>query len=447
MMGMRKTVFAGCLTGMALVLASVTAQAEPMSAELQGLLDSNPQISSARKTASGTEEGISQAFGSFLPQVTVSGDAGYEYVDNPSRRSSFDDSYSTGRDTATVNATQLLYDGGATSAAYNAAKGQHNVATSDMASTEQNVLYQGVAAYLNVLRQRELIALSRQNEDNIKRQLNLESERVSRGSGIAVDVLQAKSRLQISKERRVTVEGAFKDALATYEQVFGHAPATGSMNLPTAPLHLLPKTLDEAVKIALSDNPALASARAQSDIANEQRDAAHAGYLPTIALEAESNYEHNKNTVRGVRRDVTVLVTANWSVFDGFATRAGVAKAAYDYAASQDNEAYIRRRIEEQTKIAWQALETARQRVSLLQNAVNIASEVYTSRVRLREAGKETAINVLDAENEVFNARINLTSAVYDANLATYQVLLAMGQLDLSNATASGTEKIAQAVE
>ncbi len=444
-MGTKKTFTAGCLTALAMVMSIGTVQAQPLASELEGLLSDNPQITGARKTASGTEEGVSQAFGSFLPQVTVSGDAGYEYVNNPSRRSSYDDSYSTGRDTATVNATQLLYDGGKTAAAYAAAKGQHEAATGEQAATEQNVLYQGIAAYLNVLRQRELIGLSLQNEDNIKRQLNLESERVQRGSGIAVDVLQAKSRLQISKERRVTVEGGLKEAFATYEQVFGHPPDTSTMALPMAPLQLLPATLESAVKLALDSNPALSSARAQTSIASEQRDAAHSGYLPTINLEAEANYEHNKNTVIGVRRDVSVLVTANWAVFNGFATRASVARAAYDYAASQDNESYVRRRIEEQTKLAWQALDTARQRVGLLENAVNIASEVYSSREKLRNAGKETAINVLDAENEVFNARINLTSAIFDANLAAYQVLLAMGQLDLSNASSPGTEKISQA--
>jgi adhesin transport system outer membrane protein len=86
----------------------------------------------------------------------------------------------------------------------------------------------------------------------------------------------------------------------------------------------------------------------------------------------------------------------------------------------------------EQTKLAWQALFTSRQRLELLENAVNIASEVFSSRQKLREAGKETVINVLDAENEVNNAQINFTSASYDEKLAVYQLLLAMGFLNPS---------------
>ena len=81
-------------------------------------------------------------------------------------------------------------------------------------------------------------------------------------------------------------------------------------------------------------------------------------------------------------------------------------------------------------KLSWQSLLTARNRLDLLENAVNIATEVFISRKKLREAGKETVINVLDAENEVSNAQINYTSASYDERLSIYQLLLSMGRLN-----------------
>ena len=68
--------------------------------------------------------------------------------------------------------------------------------------------------------------------------------------------------------------------------------------------------------------------------------------------------------------------------------------------------------------------------MELLENAVNIAAEVFSSRQQLREAGKETVINVLNAENEVNNTQINYTSASYDERLSVYQLLLAMGLLN-----------------
>ena len=124
---------------------------------------------------------------------------------------------------------------------------------------------------------------------------------------------------------------------------------------------------------------------------------------------------------------------ANWDIFNGFATEAGVDRAAYDYLASIDSSTFVKRKILEETRLAWSALDIARQRVTLLQNAVNIAAEVFNGRRKLREAGKETVINVLDSESQMFDARINLVNAQHDARIAVYRLLTSMGQLNLEN--------------
>ena len=89
--------------------------------------------------------------------------------------------------------------------------------------------------------------------------------------------------------------------------------------------------------------------------------------------------------------------------------------------------------MEEELKIVWEQLLTARQRVGLLENAVITAEEVFNARRRLRDAGKETAINVLDAESEVFAARLNHLAALFDSDVAVYRILFAMGRLTPDN--------------
>lgn len=412
-----------------MMLAGTQAGGAPLSEELQGLLAEHPRIEAGKNSVSASDEAVNKSFSGFLPTINLTSDAGYEHVNSPARRASPGDPYDRGRQVVSVVASQLLYDGGQTSSLHNAAKLQKTGSEYELSATQQTVLFEGISAYLNVLRQQELLRLSRTNEDNIKRQLNLEDERVRRGSGIAVDVLQAKTRLQLAKERRIAVEGALKAAIATYEQVYGHAPETGRMTVPHAPINELPKSVSELVDIAVKEHPSIRSATVQSQVVAEQRDAVDGEYLPRITLEAASNYENNKNTVIGERRDYTVLVKANWNLYNGGGTSASAAKAAYDYAGSQNNAVYVRRKVEEQARVAWETLRTSRERVSLLQNAVNIASEVLDARRKLREAGKETALNVLDAENEVYGAAINLAAATYDARTAAFQTLLAMGRL------------------
>lgn len=432
--------------GMAICFASAPAGAASLVEELRLLVDTNPQVQAGHKNVLAATEGVDEAFGDYLPNLDLRADYGYGYNDLRARRTGQGqpggqpaDAFEGSRESATLTLTQKLWDGGAREATYETAKLQRDAASTSLEATRQQVMLEGIAAYMNVLRQVRLLELSRQNEANIMTQLSLENERVERGSGIAVDVLQAKSRLQVAKERRVAVEGALKEAQARYMQIFGNAADVGSMARPRPPLDALPQSLDEAVEIAQRDNPAVESGAKQIAIANERRNVAEAGYYPRFDFELSGNYENDVDGVEGVRRDVTALLRANWNIFNGFATRAAVARTAFEHAAAQESQSHTRRRVTEQTRVAWEALDTARQRVALLQNAVNIAEEVYAARQRLREAGKDTALNVLDAENETFTARINYVSALFDAQIASYQVLAAMGKLSLEVIEAYGT--------
>ena len=296
--------------------------------------------------------------------------------------------------------------------------------------TRQNTVLEGINAYLNVLRQKRLIELARENEATIQQQLNLEDERVQRGSGVAVDVLQAKSRLQISRERLVSFVGALEDAVSRYTQAYNHPPDIESMIDPVPPVEMVPSELDRALDLAIVGNPALGNSSVTIEVARERKRTLRAEYYPVIDLDSTYNFEKHAGATVGVRRDYSVTLRATWGFFTGFSTRNLLSQAAFNLGASKDTHDFTARKVIEQTKLAWQALLTAKKRLVLLENAVNIASEVFSSRQKLREAGKETVINVLDAENEVNNAQINFTSASYDERLAVYQLLLAMGLLN-----------------
>ncbi len=406
--------------------------ANPLDQELLHLLETHPQIKSQIKAVESARKGVDAVLADYMPTVNVTADMGPEHIDNPTTRSSRDGGkdWNRVRNVAGFTVTQNLFDGFATSAAVQSARMSVAVADFTLDGTVQNTLFEGVNAYIGVLRQKRLIELASGNEDNISTQLNLEDSRVSRGSGVAVDVLQAKSRLQIAKERRISFEGALNKAVATYIQAFDHAPNLDLLTDPPPPVELIPETLDEVLEIALEENPAITNSQATIEVARIARKTVEAEYFPTIDLVGAMNYEKHNNATLGTRRDYSLLVELSWDLFTGFSTKATAAQAAYDYRAAMDNHEYIARKVQEQTRIAWEDLLTARRRLELLENAVNIATEVFDSRKKLREAGKETVINVLDAENEIYNAQINYTSASYDERVAIFQLLLSMGRLN-----------------
>jgi len=412
---------------------SAQATAATLEEELAGLVLDHPQIRSAIKNQEAQRKGISIATANYYPTVSATTETAQEVIDSPGTRTARanEDNTHSSRTAYTSNLTisQNLFNGFQTESQVRTARLNKEIARIAVNNTRQNSTFEGINAYIDVLRQKRLIELARENEATIQRQLNLEDERVRRGSGVAVDVLQAKSRLQVSKERRVTFEGALIDAITRFTQTYGHPPNIEGMIDPTPPVELIPSTLDHAIEIGLNENPTLESAGTNVEIARERQRSIKAELYPSLDMEGQMNYEKHSNTVIGTRRDYSLTLRASWDLFSGLSTPASLAQAKFQHRAGQDDRDRIRRQVIEQTRLSWQALLTAKERLDLLENAVNIASEVFESRKKLREAGKETVINVLDAENEVNSSQINFTSASYDERIAVYQLLLAIGRL------------------
>lgn len=398
------------------------------------LLTSHPQIRAARQAVASSEQGINAAFAEYLPTVSASGDFGYERIDSPGRRTAepAQGPFTTGQSRqASVTITQTIFNGFLNESNNDNANLAKQSADINLEEATQSILFEGVSIYLEVLRNLRLIELAGDNEATIQRQFELEDERVQRGSGITLDVLESKKRLQVAKERRVAFDGSLRDSLTRFNQVYGQIPVISDMTMPTPPLSLVPKNIDIAVATALEVHPAIRNSVTRIDIANEQRSIAQASFYPSVDLQASWSYEDDLASTRGTRRDYTAKVQANWDLFNGFATLAGVARASHDYLSSIDQSNFVKRKISEETRLAWSGLDTARKRMALLQNAVNIAAEVFSGRRKLREAGKETVINVLDAESQMFDARIQLVAVQHDARIAVYRLLAAMGQLNL----------------
>ena len=409
----------------ALVLTGGPAFAASLQDEIARLIETHPQLKGARDNIAAADEGIDSAFAAFLPSVDLSADLGREITDSAGGG----DTVNVWRESASLTISQTVFDGYGTPAALATAKIGKSIAEVALDSTQQNLLFAAISAYLDVLRNTRLLELAGANESTIQRQLKLEDERVKRGAGIAIDVLQAKSRLQASKERRVALEGNLANATARYQQTFDSKPEVDEMSLPTLPIGLLPKTLGEAEVIARAENPALDNSNRAIDSANQRKRSAKSGFFPVIELVTTLNYEQDDAGTLGTRYDGSVNLEASWALFSGFATRADTLAAAHEYSAALNNHSLVDRNVIADLRLAWQQLATARERVGLSQNAVNIAREVHAGRLKQLEAGEETEINVLDAEIEAVTAQINATGAEYDAQTAVYRMLLALGRL------------------
>ncbi|HUT49141.1 MAG TPA: TolC family protein [Alphaproteobacteria bacterium] len=397
--------------------------------ELVHMLRTHPRLLAGQERVKAAAAGVREAWGPYFPRVNIDGNIGHAYVDSPARRSSPGKPFRGGTNSVGGELRLNVFDGFGKDANLSQARLRRLTAGLEHEAQRQQTLFRGITAYLNVLRQGKLLELARLSEQIIMRQLRLEDERVRRGSGLTVDVLQSKSRLQLAKTLRVQVEGDQHTATSRYIQVFGHTPRTGLMRDPVPPATTLPKTLELALSEAKTDNPSLKKAAREIDIADQRRRAAASPLFPRIDLVIEGRRDSSVDGIPGIRSDYAFLVKMTWELFNGFATQSRVIKAARLRAAAQNDHRFVHREVADEARIAWHRLRTERQREELLANAINIAEAVFRARRRLRAAGKETVINVLDAETELNRARLQHTAARYDAALAVYRLHFTLGQL------------------
>lgn len=418
---------------------SAVAYARPLAPELGGLIVEHPLIKAARKQIEASDYGRDAANAGYFPKVNVYGDTGSERIDtqgyipinnniNASNSRANTQSSDLNRTKISLSIEQNLFAGGRTAAQTGIAEIDFALQENGFRSTMQGTLLEGIVSYLQVARYQILIAIAKRNEATTQRQLNLEDERVQRGGGIAVDVLQSKARLQLSKERRVLSEQGLRDAIATYRQVFGHEPDLGRIEDVDILAMRMPASLEAAREMAYQQNPTLTEARLFSQKTAKQISVESAGFYPSIDLVGTTSQDKNTNQL-AQRQETSLLVKMNWNVFNGLETRARSKGAGSQHEAAIEREASVLRKTEESVSIAWNQLINGRERESLLENAANISFEVMRNRQRLRDAGKETAINVLDSEVEYYGVLASKINATYDTRIGSYRLLSATGNL------------------
>lgn len=436
-MSLKLTPLAAAL-GTAVLCASL--HARPLQVELKNVLEAHPLIKAGRLSVGAAQDRLEAASSNIKPKIIVNSDAGLEAISSTSFKPDAD--LALGNSGVITPATtsdlvrrkfgltleQPLYNGGRTQSSIDIASSDLSMQELNGQAVVQDVLLEAITAYLQVSRFQTLIELTRLNEDTTKTQLELESKRMEGGGGVAVDVMQARTRLQIVKERRVFYEQALRDAMATYEQNFGSAPDLSRMQEVGIYQAGLPKDLSTALNEGLAASPRVKAAGVQVRKAQDQITSVKSAWMPTVDLVAATNHDNNAAAVAR-RNDYSLLFRLNWNYSLGGETKHRVAAAVKEKDELIERETATKNKARESIRIAWNQVVNGRERIDLLDNAASISRDVMVNRKRLRDAGKETALSALDAEVEYFGVLANKVNAIYDTRLGSYRLLAAVGKL------------------
>jgi TolC family type I secretion outer membrane protein len=418
--------FARRWTTAALTAAALTtglilpAGAESLRDALAKAYATNPELQGERANLRAVDEGVPQALANWRPTITMSGDTAYEKTDSPGSNET------THPATAELTVVQPLYRGGRTVSETRQAEAEVIAGRARLTSIEQRILLTAVRAYMNVLRDQAVLGLNRANEQRVARQLQATQDRFRVGEITRTDVAQAEARLARAKADRIQAEGVLVNSREAYRRVIGDAP--GSLVKPAIKLNL-PANAEESRVLGRTSNPDVVNARYRETAAGHSVDRIRGELLPSVNLRGSVTTQHETTGNSEHRNTAAVVAELTVPLYQKGSVYSRVREARQVHALRSQELEDARRAAVEAAASAWNALQTARAAVKSFQSEVR-ANEIALDGVQ-REAlvGSRTVLDVLDAEQELLDAKVNLVRSERDELVARFELKSAVGSL------------------
>jgi outer membrane protein len=420
--------FSKFLTGSLIAtLMAGTAGADTLREALVSTYATNPTLTGQRETLKATDATVAIAKAAGRPQVSAT--AGLN------RTITQTGLLINGGKGPTVSAgvdlSVPLFQGGAVKNSVKAAQTRVDAGRATLRAVEGDVFVLAVSAYMDVIRDRAIVELNQNNVKVLSTNLEATSDRFKIGDLTRTDVAQSEARLQLGRSQLATAQGRLAASEATYRQVIGHAPGQLA---PPPPLPPLPKSEDEAVRIALADNPDLIAISRQAIAAGYDVNVARAGRLPSVSAVASETYVGNLGTTNApfpnTGNATTIGLAGRIPIFQGGLPAARIRQAQAQQGQVLEQVVGTERAVVQTARAAFANYDAAQKAIEANTVAVQ-ANELALEGNRAEQSvGTRTIIEVLNAEQDLLNSQVALVTARRDAYVDGFQLLNAMGQAE-----------------
>jgi TolC family type I secretion outer membrane protein len=327
-----------------------------------------------------------------------------------------------------LSVRQSLYAGGGIQADVRRAENTVRAERAFLLATEQQVLFDVVDAYTATWRDRAVLELAITSEERIRRQLQATRDRFEVGEVARTDVAQAEARLA---RAQADVESARADLAAStafYRDVIGYEP--GILADPEA-FPDLPATQAEAQALAAA-NPSITSATFNLQAARESVDVAFADLLPSLDLTGNYRYQQQESRAIDRRDEARVGLELSVPLFQGGADRSRVRQTRELVDARRSELEDTLRGVQRSVSTSWERIIAAVAAIEALEEEVRANGIALDGVQEEALVGQRTVLDVLDAEQELFNSQTNLVRARREWIVATYQLKSAVGELTVA---------------
>ena len=429
---MNRLVLSGLLGActLATTAVAVAGSAFTILDSLNQAVQTNPGVGEAAANRRATEAELRQTQSTLLPQVRVEGRTGYNkfhFLDQaPTNTGPTGNGEFLKAAEGSVVARQLVFDGFTSINEIWRQTARVDAAAYRVRERTELIALDAAEAYIDVIRYTRLVALAAENV--VAHQKILENVRARYDGGRAGegDLQQVIERVEAAKAAEAQFRQSLDEARGKFRKVIGIEPY--NLRVPQR-LHGLPSTRDQALAVTIQHNPTIQAAQADRDAAKYAFKGTTGAFMPTVTLEGRALHGDNTGTTFGHRNEVSGYVVGSWDIFRGGQDAWRRAEMAERYQEQTMRHARLQRDAYESIDKAWAARTITSDRIAHLIRQIESDRKVIIAYQKEYELGQRSLIDLLNAQNQLFNGLVSLESTKAVAVFADYQLLAAMGQL------------------
>lgn len=387
----------------------------------------NPEYGRVAASRRATDEELNQAKALYLPSIDLRADGGFERTDSPSTRATGDDDKTFTRYNTQLTLTQMLFDGWGTKYENERQKNRVQSSANRVRETSEFTGLSIVESFLEVMRQRELLSITRDNVAEHVAIMGMIEEGVNAGRSTSADLEQIKARLSSARAQESSVRQQLRNAESKFQQEVGDMPK--DLVMPAVPVNAVAADVEAEVKTALAQSPTLSVRESDVEVAYNEYKGTGSSLYPKFDLQLGGSHGNDIGGADGEVNNASALVVMNWNLYRGGGDVARVREFKHRHQQTKEERASAARQIENDVRQTWASMVSSGERAKEFGNQAAANGEVVRAYKDQFNLDRRTLLDVLDSQNELFVSRSNTINAEFLEIFAVYRLLALKGQL------------------
>ncbi|MGF1721064.1 TolC family outer membrane protein [Vibrio kyushuensis] len=410
-----------------IIAASFGATGQTLEQAVAITLATNPEVKSIYNEYLSKVKESDASGGAYLPSIDLDAGIGYEGISPADELGGNPEDTDMTRKEASISLTQLLWDGSATLRDMDRTAAEAESVRLQILADSQDIALQVTQVYLDAIKATEVLALSESNLAVHKRIYKDIKRRSESGIGSTADVSQVEARIAKAHGNLLAAQNNLVDTHTQFYRLVGQQPL--GLIYPRADESKLPLSMTDAIDVAFDNHPVIQIAKADIDSARFQYEQTKGVNYPTISVEASQTWRDDAGGDPGSSEETLAMLRLRYNLFNGGTDSDLTERAAYQLNKAKDLRDNAYRQVEEGLRLSWSALDLTLQQKNFLADHVDSASETVIAYDKQYKIGQRTLLDLLNTENELFEARKDYLDAHYSEQYAKYRVMNATGSL------------------